>query len=275
MLERLKSWLRPLRSRAAGTAPPTAKPKKPRYAVTVQAVRQLSPRLRRITFTGDDLERFAWNGPAAHIKIILDPTGGPGGRALMRTYTARRYDGARRELDVDFVLHGEGPASTWAEQARPGQILAIAGPGKAYAIDPAATHYLLLGDDSALPALATLLEALPATAQVTVFLELAHDADRAGLDATHPGLTLHCLLRGDDPHAAGEALLAALRQHDLPPDAASSRIYVACESGAVRRIRQHLLAERGWPAGQLVTRGYWKLGATDHPDRDYGEDLPA
>lgn len=274
MLERLKTWLRPLRARAADAAPP-AKPKKPRYAVTVQAVRDLSPRLRRITFTGDDLARFAWNGPAAHIKVILDPAGGPGGRALMRTYTARRYDGTRRELDVDFVLHGEGPASTWAAQARPGQALAIAGPGKAYAIDPVATHYLLLGDDSALPALATLLEALPPAAKVTVFLELADAADRAGLDAAHPGLALHCLLRGDDVHRAGEALLAALRQHDLPPAEESSRIYVACESGAVRRIRQHLLAERGWPAGQLVTRGYWKLGATDHPDRDYGEDLPA
>jgi NADPH-dependent ferric siderophore reductase len=275
MLERLKIWLRPLRYRLTGVTPPPPKPKKPRYAVTVQAVRELSPRLRRITFTGEDLGRFAWNGPAAHIKVILDPAGGPGGRALMRTYTARRYDGARRELDVDFVLHGEGPASSWAAQARPGQTLDIAGPGKAYNIDPAATHYLLLGDDSALPALATLLEALPGSARVTVLLELAHEADRAGLDANHPGLALHCLVRGEDPRQAGEPLLAALRQRDLPPAGDTSRIYVACESGAVRRIRHHLLAERGWPAAQLVTRGYWKLGATDHPDRDYGEDLPA
>lgn len=275
MLHGLKSGLTWLKHRFAGAppAPAASKPKKPRYPVTVKTVRALSPRLRRVTFGGEDLARFTWSGPAAHIKVVLDPVGGPGGRPLMRTYTPRRFDAAARELDVDFVLHGEGPASTWAAQAQPGQTLAIAGPGRGYGIDPTSTDYLLLGDDSALPALSTLLEALPPGARVTVLVELVADEDRAGLDAAHPGLTLHTLARGEDPHAAGEPLLAALRELTLPPVDAG-RIYVACESGAVRRIRQHLLGERGWPAERLVTRGYWKLGATDHPDRDYGEELP-
>jgi NADPH-dependent ferric siderophore reductase len=113
--------------------------------VRVTRVEQLSPRMVRVTFTGDDLSAFAWNGPAAHIKLIFPQDGqteppmpqpdGPRS-TRMRTYTPRRFDPAIPELDIEFVLHGDGPASNWAAQATVGQALILAGPGPSYQIDP-------------------------------------------------------------------------------------------------------------------------------------------
>jgi NADPH-dependent ferric siderophore reductase len=249
---------------------PPPKPKKPRYRATVKSVVDLSPRMRRVTFAGDALADFLWSGPASHIKLIFNADAAPDERPVLRTYTPRRFDPATRELDVDFVLHGEGPASHWAEQAAVGQTLLIAGPGRAYAVDASADWYLLAGDESALPALGTILEALPAGRPVQLYLEVADLAESAALAAVDAATQLHWLPRPPGSHAAGQALETALRAAVLP--SGSGRIYVACESDAMRRIRRHLLTERGLAAAQLVTRGYWKQGATDHPDRDYGED---
>jgi NADPH-dependent ferric siderophore reductase len=254
------------------TTPETpTKPKKPRYAVTVKRVVDLTPRMRRVTFTGEALAAFAWPGPASHIKLVFsaDPSGDT--KPVLRTYTPRRFDPQTLELDVDLVIHGEGPASTWAEQAAPGQPLAIAGPGRAYAVDPTAGAYLLAADETAIPALATILAELPPTTPVQVFVELSELAQAAALDVTHPGASFHWLVRGAFDDAPGALLEAAVRGATVSADA---RIYVACEAGALRRIRRYFLQERQFPVAQLTTRGYWKLGATDHPDRDFGDDAP-
>jgi len=244
---------------------PAPKPKKPRYAVTVSRVVALTPRMRRVTFTGESLAAFEWSGPAAHIKLAFNADTAP----VLRTYTPRRFDPQTRELDVDLVLHGEGPASTWAEQAAPGQTLQIAGPGRAYAIDAAAGAFLLAADETAIPAMATILADLPPALPVQVFVELSELSQAAALDVAHPGASFHWLVRGAFDPTPGALLEAAVRGAMLPTDA---RVYVACESGAMRRIRRHFLQERQFPAAQLTTRGYWKQGATDHPDRDFGEE---
>jgi NADPH-dependent ferric siderophore reductase len=261
---------------AAGT-PPGTRARKPRYTVSVRRVAKLTPRMVRVTFGGEALEGFIWNGPAAHLKLIFAEAAAdrPGGespaRPIMRTYTPRRFDAAARELVVDFVIHGAGPASDWAAQASPGQTLTLAGPGRSYAVDPAANWYLLVGDDTAIPAIGTILEALPAAAPKRVLLEVADASEQHPPDAPLAGTELTWLLRGADAARAGQALEAAVRALDWP--AGSGRVYVACEAAAMRRIRQHLLHDRGMPREHLVTRGYWKLGETDHPDRDYGEDV--
>src|SRR5262245_16714620 len=135
-----------------------AKPRKPRYPATVKRVAHVTPRMVRVTFTSPELAAFGWNGPAAHIKVIfadpataLAPPAENAPRPTMRTYTPRRFDPKAAELDVDFVLHGEGPASTWASQAAIGQSLMIGGPGRNYVVDPAAEWFVLVGDDSAIP----------------------------------------------------------------------------------------------------------------------------
>ena len=121
-------------------------PRKPRYAATVQRVQRLTPRMIRVVFGGPELAGFNWNGPAAHIKLILGATAGdPEARPLSRTYTPRHFDAQRHELTVDFVLHGAGPASSWAAQAEVGQPMVVAGPGRCYVLDPQAQWLLVAG----------------------------------------------------------------------------------------------------------------------------------
>lgn len=247
---------------------PAARARKPRYVAAVKAVRQLTPRMVRVTFSSDALAEFGWTGPAAHIKLIFgDASQEP--RPPTRTYTPRRFDAQARELDVDFVLHGEGPASAWASQAAVGQELTIAGPGRNYTVDPSAQWFLLAGDDTAIPAIETIIEAVPASTPIHALVEVVDDQEQHDLHVG-PNVTIQWLLRGPDVASAGRPLEAAVRAATLPEG--SGRVYVACESDAMRRIRRHLLNERKLDRSHIVTRGYWHLGVTDHPDRDYGED---
>ncbi len=259
------------------TAPAAAKPRKPRYPATVKRVVHLTPRMVRVTFTSPELADFGWNGPAAHIKLIFAQTTpvadsevppSEASRPAMRTYTPRRFDPDARELDVDFILHGEGPAASWAAQAAVGQTLTVAGPGRSYVVDAAADWFLLAGDDSAIPAIATILESLPPAASAKVFLEVVDRDDEVDIPA-HPNTTVTWLHRGPDATHAGGPLEASLRNYPFPEG--NGRIYVACESGAMRRIRALLLTDKTINREHVVTRGYWKLGAVDHPDGDYGQ----
>lgn len=234
--------------------------------------------MRRITLTGAELEGFAPAGPASYIKLIFPEPGQTeptrplpdGPRAVsMRTYTPLAVRPDVLEVDVDFVLHGEGPASTWAAQASVGQVLFLMGPGPGYAVDTAATHHLLIADDSALPAVETILAALPASASVQVLLEVISAEEERALNSPAT-LDVRWLPRGSDHRSAGQALEKALRS--LPSIAPEARIYLACEAAAMRRLRQLLVDELGVERSRIVGRGYWKLDVVNHPDHDYGED---
>ena len=258
-------------------APPPRRRRVFRWVKVTRVVR-LSPGMIRVTFTGDDLTAFAWNGPAAHLKLIFpeegqavplmpEPDGPRPPRG--RTYTPRRFDPTIPELDVEFVLHGHGPGSSWAAQAEVGQVLILSGPGPNYEIDPEAAWFLLVGDDTAIPAIQTILEALPADARVRVVVEVVDEQEERPLP-TAAQLDLTWLHRGPDPAQTGVALEAAIQALQLPPG--KGRIYVGCEAAAMRRIRRHLLQERGLDPATMVTRGYWKLDAVNYTDRDYGTD---
>ena len=255
---------------------PPARPRKARYAATVRQVQQLTPRMIRIVFGGPALAEFNWNGPAAHIKLILGQDS-PETRAPSRTYTPRLFAAERQELTVDFVLHGEGPASTWAAQAQVGQPMLIAGPGRCYALDPQAAWLLIGGDESAIPAIATILEVVPDHVRTQVLLEVNDAADEFAIAAMRPNISIQWLHRAqpitghDSAARAGVELSAAVAA--FRPPSGAGQIYIACEADAMRGIRTQLLIERGLPREWVTTRGYWKQGATDHPDRDYGEDV--
>jgi NADPH-dependent ferric siderophore reductase len=157
--------------------------------------------MTRVVFVGEELEGFATRGPAEHMKLNFPPAGesklvlpewGPDGpilqagqqRPLNRTYTPRRWDQKTGELSVDFLLHGDGPGSTWAEQAKPGQVVAVSHqPGGAYKVHAEANWYLIGGDESALPAIGTLLEALPASCFAHVFVEVADAGEELKLES--------------------------------------------------------------------------------------------
>lgn len=265
---------------SATTPTPETAPRKrrPPRRVEVSRVQALSPAMRRITLKGAELQGFEVNDPASYMKLIFPEPGqaeptrplpdGPRA-ATMRTYTPLAVRPDTQEVDVDFVLHGEGPASTWAAQAQVGQVLFLMGPGPGYKLPLHAAEHLLIGDDSALPAFETILAGLPPTACVRVLMEVADTAEERPL--TSPAqLDLQWAIRGPDNAHAGRALEAALRL--AGPPAAQARIYLACEAGAMRRIRQLLTDELGMERSQIVGRGYWKLGKVNHPDHDYGED---
>ncbi|MES2511108.1 MAG: siderophore-interacting protein [Pseudomonadota bacterium] len=258
-------------------APPPRKRRPPRR-VEVTNVQVLSPAMRRITFKGEELEGFAPETPASYIKLIFPEPGqaeperplpdAPRPKA-MRTYTPLAVRPDVHEVDVDFVLHGEGPASTWAAQSKVGQVLFLMGPGPGYALDTTVAHHLLIADDSALPAVENILAELPATASVRLLVEVI-SADEERPLKTAAQLTTQWLPRGTDHRHAGQALEKALRA--LPPIAADTKIYLACEAAAMRRIRQLLVDELGITRSNIVGRGYWKLDTVNHPDHDYGED---
>lgn len=246
--------------------------------VTVSHVQQLSPRMVCVTFTGDELAPFVWNGPAAHIKLVFPEEGHaepaipqPDGPrpTRMRTYTPRRFDPSLPELDVAFVLHGDGPAAQWAAQARPGQMLILGGPGPSYQIDPDAEWFLLAGDAAALPAIETILEALPAGVLARVIVAVADEREERPLTSAAQ-LQVTWLPQDGNATQADGALEAAVRTLALP--VGNGRIYLGCEAAAMRRLRRHLLVERHLDPSRIVTRGYWKLGAVNYTDHDYGTD---
>jgi NADPH-dependent ferric siderophore reductase len=252
--------------------------RRPPRRVQVTRVETLSPLMRRITLQGAELEGFEVNDPACYMKLIFPEPGqteperplpdGPRPKS-MRTYTPLAVRNDVHEVDVDFVLHGDGPASTWAAQAKPGQVLFLMGPGPGYKLQLDAPLHFLIGDDSALPAFETILASLPASAQAKVLVEVVDAAEERALQSPAK-VDTQWVARGADNTQAGQALEAALRKAGAP--AGEARIYLACEAAAMRRIRTLLVEELGVDRSRIVGRGYWKLGTVNHPDHDYGED---
>jgi len=251
-------------------------------------VSRIAPRLVSVWVGGDALEGFATAAPTSHLKVFLPADGQttpilpeytPDGAVraedgpppVVRTYTPRRFDEASGTLEIQFVLHGAGPASEWAERASVGDQLAVAGPGGRFSMDPGAERWWIAGDESAIPAVGTLLEALPDSAAAEVHLEVAGPDDE--IELASPAKTTITWHHRRTPDAWGAELDEAARGAAI---ADGTRVWVACEAATMRGIRRYLIGERRLPAGSLVTRGYWRLGAANHPDHDYGDDdLPA
>jgi NADPH-dependent ferric siderophore reductase len=251
-------------------------------------VSRIAPRLVSVWVGGDALEGFATAAPTSRLKVFLPADGQtapilpeytPDGAVraehgpppAVRTYTPRRFDEASGTLEIQFVLHGAGPASEWAERASVGDQLAVAGPGGRFSMDPAAERWWIAGDESAIPAVGTLLEALPDSAAAEVHLEVAGPDDE--IELASPAKTTISWHHRRTPDAWGAELDEAARGAAI---ADGTRVWVACEAAAMRGIRRYLIGERRLPASSLVTRGYWRLGDANHPDHDYGDDdLPA
>jgi NADPH-dependent ferric siderophore reductase len=262
---------------------PSSKPRRRFRPVEVTAVRPLTPRMVSVALSGPALADFEITAPTQHVKLLFPapgqtapalPESGPDGlrfpddqpRPVMRTFTPRRFHPGTATLEVEFVLHGEGPASVWAQQAEVGQGLAVAGPGGRMPLTLGQGRFIVAGDESAIPAVATLLAALPSSASTEVYLEVDDATDEIELssEATTSVTWLH-----RRPGTYGQALHDAVVDTDGKNAAG---VWVACEAQAVRRIRRTLLTEGLVDPDTLVTRGYWRLGQENHPDHDYGED---
>ena len=245
----------------------------PPRLVTVENVSRPTPRLTRITLGGDALEGFGPPRPGAHMKLFFVPPGttwspsdDQAARPPSRTYTPLRHDPANHRLDVEFVHHGDGLAAGWAAAAEIGETLYIAGPGGGYDIAPDATDIVVVADDTAMPAAGTVLDALPGGCRATAIFEVADVAEERDV-SPKSGVTPIWLHRGD---SNGETLDATVRRLSAPLGTADW--WIACEAATMRRIRRHLLEDRGLDPARVHTRGYWRLGETNYPDHDYGND---
>jgi NADPH-dependent ferric siderophore reductase len=245
-------------------------------STTVQRTEQLSPTMVRIVVTGPELARFAANEYSdAYVKLVFLRPGVDYPRPLdlaavreqfaasdwpqQRTYTVRAWDPAALELTIDFVVHGdEGLAGPWARSARPGDELLLQGPGGGYAPDPAADWHLLIGDESALPAIAASLERLPATAIGQVLIEVEHAEQEQKL-AGPPGVAVRWVHTEGGP--LGSAVLAAVAALTFPDGVVQA--FVHGEAGVVKDLRRLLKLERGLTQDQLSISGYWRQGADD------------
>lgn len=243
----------------------------------MRRVERPSPRLARVTLAGPELEGFATPQPAASVRLLL-PTAGTselriptwtgnefllpdGRRPTIRTFTPRHLDATALEIDLDVVLHGSGAASTWAAAASPGAVAAVSGPGRGYTVDPGARRILAAGDETALAAVAQLLETVPADVAIDVVVEVGRPEARLAVP-DHPRSTVQwCDLPPGAP--PGDALVAAVMGADVPE---GTRVWAAGEAAAVQRIRRHLFEERGLPRAYVTVRGYWKHGRSGGTD---------
>ncbi|MFJ9318306.1 siderophore-interacting protein [Streptomyces globisporus] len=266
------------------------------FDLTVVRTRRLGPSILRITLGGPGSEGFRGGGRDQSLSLLLPrpgqreavvPAAGCGTwyerwralpedeRAVLRSYAVRaerpRPDGST-EVDLDFVLHGDGgPASRWARAAAPGDRLTVAGPAVAdntavHFRPPADTDWVLIrADETALPAAAAVLEWLPAGLPARVWLEVPCTEDRQALN-TAAKSRISWLVRSEGAACGVESVRAAALPEGTP------YAWIAGEASGVRALRHHLVRERGFAAGRVTSTTYWTRGLSEEQARKAGSE---
>lgn len=238
----------------------------------VVAVEDLTPGMRRIVLAGEDLADLDVPGRALgpYIKLLFGrhpdvvwPHVGEDGRLVwprlgsrpaMRTYSIRSFDRARREIAIDVLLHPGGIAADWARAAQPGASVMTWGPGIP---GPAAADFLVMAaDHCALPALAFILENLPAGTRGHAFIEVPRGEEQPLRSASAVEITW---LRRDSV-ATASALPDAVRQVRIPPSA-DALVWAGAEAAIARAIRRH--ARDHLPGDSVHVLNYWKSGVSE------------
>ena len=274
---------------------------RPLHTFEVLRTEWLTPHMVRVILGGNGFDTFTPNEfTDSYVKIAFVPAGvdvaalprpltldsfnalPADQRPTLRTYTVRRVDLLARELAIDFVVHGDrGVAAPWAATAQPGEPVHLAGPNGADAPDPAADWHLLAGDEAAIPAISTALEALPPDAVGRVFIEVAGVEDEMTLSAPE-GVTLTWVHRGgradlvDDGRAGDRApLIAAVKAAPWLPGRV--QVFIHGEAQAVmHNLRPYIRRERGVGAAWASSiSGYWRRGRTEETFRQWKRELAA
>ncbi|MER8059709.1 SIP domain-containing protein [Streptomyces sp. SID8366] len=259
------------------------RPEKVRYPIRVrrtEVVRTttVGAGLLRVTLGGPGTEGFEAHSPIDHVKLLFpEPDGSlrlpePDGDLLKwprpaptsREYTVRRYDPEAGEIDIDIAPHEGGLASDWARRVHPGDVLHVAGPPGGLIVPPVYDRYLLVGDITALPAIARWLEELPRDARGWAFIEVAGAAEEIELSAP-AAVEVRWLHRGDRPAGTGDALVQAVT---AVPVAEGERLYawIAGEAGQIKPLRRWVRDELRLDRADYEITGYWKRGIADFDD---------
>jgi len=247
----------------------------------VRQVQRITPHLVRVTLGGDALEGFTSPGFDDHAKLFFPdeatgaltlPTAGPDGpiwpegrKPTMRDYTPRRFDAATQTLEIDFALHQAGPATRWAEQAAVGQRIGVGGPRGSFIVPTDFDWHLLIGDDTALPAISRRLAELPKGARAVVLAEVDSAADQVDLPSAADVDIIW--VHRDQALPGTPPLLAALHAARLPTGAFHA--WIGCESAHAKALRAHLIDECRANPKWIRASGYWRAGtAATHDAHD-------
>ncbi|ASK64691.1 NADPH-dependent ferric siderophore reductase [Brachybacterium avium] len=251
---------------------PAKRPAKRQAVLEVLGKTRISPRLLRLTLGGEGYSALNRNHHAdAYVKFLLaDPASGlhppydmdalrehsPELLPARRTYTVRHWDDENQRLDVDVVLHGDGEengiAARWADEAQPGDLIAMNGAGGGYTPLPETTHHLLIGDHAALPAIAAALESMQADASGLAIIQLEDEEDRLELERP-AGVELRWVI------GPREALVETVRTLDLE-DPEGLQVFCHVERATTKQLRRVLVKDAGIPRPQISISAYWALG---------------
>ncbi|WP_031075040.1 siderophore-interacting protein [Streptomyces sp. NRRL WC-3742] len=258
--------------------------------IQVTEITRLTPHMARVTFDADHLDDTVGTTPDQQVKLCFPRAGQrtpvlpeqeddatswyqaflavpEDERPWMRSFTIRDRRPGSTSLTIDFVLHGDtGPATSWAGTARPGDQLGMVGPSAIYARPVSlgtsvetSDWFLVAGDETALPAIGTLIEALPAGARAIAYIEVADAAERQDFD-TRGDVTVNWLYRDGVPAGRSDILVDTVRKAEFP--AGRPFAWLAGESGAVRALRRHLVDDRGLDKKSIDFSGYWRFKLT-------------
>jgi len=227
-----------------------------RRRLVVKRVEQIAPQMIRVVLAGDELRDFISLGFDDHMKLFFPVEGAE--KPAMRDFTPRSFDTNAAELSIDFFLHDAGPATQWAAQVSAGQSLEVAGPrGSAViSLDGIDTH-VLIGDETALPAISRRLEELPADARAFVMIEI-EPGSQWPAPTSRAAVEVTWVARDGRIDPPAHELIEALQKVQFPTG--NTFVWVAVESRAARAIRNYLREERGFDKQWIKAAGYWQRG---------------
>ena len=235
---------------------------------TVAQVEDIAPKMKRITLKSDELRGFTSLGFDDHVKLFfpgadgrlnLSPPGTEGAaERIMRDFTPRRFNAESGELVIDFFIHEDGPATTWAVNATKGSVLGVGGPrGSSVISVEGIDSHLLIGDETALPAIGRRLEELPENTNALVVAEVEKGFELPW--SSRAKFEVIWVPRPSGDGAPGESLISALWAVPLITERCFA--WAATETQTVRAIRRYLTEERGFDKRWVKAAGYWQRGA--------------
>ncbi|GGF11334.1 siderophore-interacting protein [Williamsia phyllosphaerae] len=249
-------------------------------ALTVIDNVEISPSFRRVTVGGEGLVDLDHMGFDQSVRLFFPRDGqrelrmptvsndawlgqfllqSKSRRPWVRNYTIRQFRPDDLEIDIDFVRHGDaGPASGWAEHARPGDPVGIFDEGITYLPPSDAQWHLLAGEESAVPAVLSILECVPDDLRVEVFLEVPTASDIPEKVSAPESAQIHWVVRDEPTEVPGTRLLREMRGATLPRG--KFYTWVAGEHTLPTGLRRHLVNDRGIPKSDITFGGYWRYG---------------
>ena len=237
-------------------------------------VQRVTPHLVRITLAGEDLRDYVDNGGDQHVAVLFfgdevivpDPFTGaamkrmrPYVRPRMRRYTIRRFEPESRTLEIDVLVHDDdGPGTQWASSVRVGDLVYWWGPTEAWHPDPGTEHVLLVGDETALPAIEAIVRETAARIRVSVVAEVTGAQDEPYLAEVAHSAEITWVHRDADPSTALARFLEAVRS--LPPATSTTQVWGATEYRTVQALRRHFHADLGLDRQRAFLVTYWTRG---------------